>query len=175
MKQRIEKPGHADVLTRPHHERIGDPVFRRAVDLIDTGNLGELRVYLKRHPGLTREHVTFEDGNYFRNPTLLEFVAENPVRWSRLPLNICDLTRVILDAGVEVAALTETLMLVATGCVPRECGVQTALIDLLCDWGADPNPAAETATVLFEMHAVEALLRRGGPDDFAAGSRVGQD
>jgi hypothetical protein len=31
------------------------------------------------------QHVVFEGGNYFRDPTLLEFVAENPVRHGTLP------------------------------------------------------------------------------------------
>jgi ankyrin repeat protein len=62
---------------------------------------------------------------------------------------------------VDLSALNETLMLVATGSVPRECGVQTAMIDVLCDHGADPDSAAEAAAVLFEMQSVQALLARG--------------
>ena len=85
----------------------------------------------------------------------------SPVRRGKLPKNIVEIARVILDAGVEPSALNETLVLVATGCVPRECGVQIPVIDLLCDRGADPNQAAEVAAVLFEMDAVEALVQRG--------------
>jgi ankyrin repeat protein len=51
-------------------------------------------------------------------------------------------------------------MLVATGKVPRECGVQIPLIDLLCDRGADPDCAAQAAAVLFELDAVRSLLAR---------------
>lgn len=64
----------------------------------------------------------------------------------------------IVDAGVDPSALDETLMLVATGRVPRECGVQIPLIRLLCDRGADPNRAAKSAAVLFERLAVAALM-----------------
>jgi len=110
---------------------------------------------------LSTKRVVFEGGNYFRNPTVLEFVAENPVRCGTLPKNIVEITKVILDAGVEPSALNETLMLVATGSVPRESGVQIPLIDLLCEHGADPDRAAEAAAVLFELKSVHALLARG--------------
>lgn len=161
LKRRIEQPKPADAVTLPHHERIEDPIFRRAVELIDAGDVEGLREHLKKHPGLVHQHVEFEGGNYFRNPSLLEFIAENPVRRGTLPKNIIEIARVILDAGVERSALNETLMLVATGCMPRQCGVQVALIDLLCNRGADPSRAAEVAAVLFEMDAVEELVQRG--------------
>jgi len=161
LKRRIEKPKPADSLSVPHHERVEDPIFRRALDCIDAGDVEQLRKHLKKHPALVHQRVEFEGGNYFRNPSLLEFIAENPIRRGKLPKNIVDIARVILDAGVEPSALNETLMLVATGSVPRECGVQIPLIDLLCDRGADPNRAAEVAGVLFEIEAVEALVQRG--------------
>ena len=131
LKRHIEKPTLADRLTLPHHERIEDPAFRLAVDLIDSGDVSGLRSHLNQHPELVHQHILFEGGNYFRNPTLLEFVAENPVRHGTLPANIVEVARVILDAGPDSAARNETLMLVATGSVPRECRVQLPLIDLL--------------------------------------------
>ena len=161
LKRRVEKPTLADEVNRPHHERIEDPVFRRTVELIDAGDVTGLRVHLKRHDGLTRKHVAFEGANYFRNPTLLEFIAENPVRHGKLPVNILEIARAILDAGVDQSSLDETLTLVATGCVPRECGVQTDLINLLCDHGAHPEKAAEPAAAHGEMESVRALLNRG--------------
>ena len=42
--------------------------------------------------------MVFEGGNYFRNPTLLEFIAENPIRRGTLPENIAEVAKVILDA-----------------------------------------------------------------------------
>ena len=161
LKRRVEKPKRSDQVSLRHDERIEDPVFRRAVELIDGGDVEGLRAHLKKYPRLTHQHVEFEGGNYFRNPTLLEFVAENPVRRGKLPDNIVEVAKVILDAGVEHLALNEALMLVATASVPRECGVQVTLIDLLCDRGADPECAAQAAAVLFELEAVKALLERG--------------
>jgi len=173
LKRRIEMPKPTDAVSLPHHERIKDPIFRRGVDLIDAGDVEGLRQHLQKHPGLVHRHAEFEGGNYFRNPSLLEFIAENPVRRGKLPANIVDIARVILDAGFRPSALHETLMLVATGCVPRECGVQIPLIDLLCGRGADPNPAAEVAAVLFEMSAVEALVQRGAQMTLPLAAAVG--
>jgi hypothetical protein len=161
LKRRVEQPEPCDQLNLPHQERIEDATFRRAVEFLDAGDVEGLRAHLKRHPNLTRRHVAFEGGNYFRNPTLLEFVAEDPVRHGRLTKNIVEITKVILEAGVEQSSLNETLLLVATGRVPRECGVQMDLINLLCDRGADPDRAAESAAVLFELQAIDALLARG--------------
>ena len=161
LKRRVEQPKPGDQLNLPHHERIEDPGFRRAVEFLDAGDAEGLRAHLKRHRDLARRHVAFEGGNYFRNPTVLEFVAENPVRHGKLPKNIVEITKVILDAGVEESSLNETLMLVATGRISRECGVQMDLINWLCDRGADPDSAAETAAILFELQAVDALLARG--------------
>jgi len=161
LKSHIDKPASSNQLDLPHHERIEDPVFRRAVDLLDNGDVSGLRAHLKQHPKLTRQHVAFEGSNYFRNPSLLEFVAENPVRHGTLPPNIVEVAKVIIEASVEQAALNETLMLVSTGRVPRERRVQTPLIDQLCDRGADPNTALQPAVLHEELEAAQALIACG--------------
>jgi hypothetical protein len=161
LKRHIEKPTLADQLNLKHHERIEDATFRRAVDLLDTGDVAALRAHLKGHPQMVHQRVIFEGGNYFHNPTLLEFVAENPVRHGTLPHNIVEIAKVILDAGAEPSALNETLMLVATGSVPRECRQQLPLINLLCDHGADPDTAIEATALHGEFEALNALLDRG--------------
>jgi hypothetical protein len=174
LKKHIEQPTLSDQLNLPHHERIEDTTFRRAVDLLDSGDFAGLRAHLKQHPNLARQHVTFEGANYFRNPTLLEFVAENPVRHGTLPGNILEVTKVILGAGVEPPALNETLGLVSTGSVPRECRVQVSLIGLLCDYGADPNSATHAAALHGEMEAVNALIRRGAQIDLPVAAALGR-
>ena len=176
LKTHIAKPALADQLHRPHHERIEDATFRRAVELLDAGDVTALREHLHQHPYLVHQHVAFEGGNYFRNPTLLEFVAENPVRHGTLPDNIVQVTKVILDAGVEqsAVAVNETLMLVSTGSVPRECGQQLPLIDLLCDRGADPNSAIHPAALHGEFDAVNALIRRGARIDLPVAAALGR-
>lgn len=174
LKKHIAKPTLSDHLNLPHHDRIEDVTFRRAVDLLDTGDVTGLRAYLNQHPNLVHQHVVFEGGNYFRNPTLLEFAAENPVRHGTLPGNILGVTKVILEVGVERSALNETLMLVSTGSVPRECRVQLPLIDLLCDHGADPNSAIHAAALHGELEAVNALIGRGARIDLPVAAAMGR-
>ena len=174
LKAHIERPSMADRLDIPHHERIEDPVFRRAVALLDAGDADGLRAHLELHPKLARQRVVFEGGNYFRNPTLLEFIAENPVRHGVLPANIVALAQVIVEFGVEQATLNATLELVSTGRVTRECKVQLPLIDLLCNWGADPGMALHGAALHGEFEAVQALLARGARFDLPLAAALGQ-
>jgi len=161
LKAHIEKPSLSDQLHLPHHERIEDAAFRRAVSLIDTGDTAGLATHLKQHPKLLCQHINFEGGNYFRNPSLLEFIAENPVRRGTLPANIVEVAKEILDEGVERAALNQTLMLVATGSVARECKVQIPLIELLCNYGAEPDSALLPTVLHAELEAADALIKRG--------------
>ncbi|MGB2627725.1 MAG: ankyrin repeat domain-containing protein [Candidatus Acidiferrum sp.] len=174
LKAHIETPAPEDSFERPHHERIRDPAFRHAVNLIDAGDAAGLARYLKQHPHLTRQHVEFEGGNYFKTPTLLEFIAENPVRSGRMSGDVAQVAKVILDAGVDRDSLDQTLMLVSTGTVARECGMQIPLIQLLCDYGADPRRAIEAATVLNEPQAVDALIERGACITFPVAAALGR-
>jgi hypothetical protein len=122
---------------------------------------------LNRHPTLVHQHVVFEGGNYFRDPTLLEFISENPVRHGTLPANIVEVAKVILDAGPSQSAKNETLMLVSAGSVPRECRAQLPLIDILCDYGADPNSAIQSAALHGELDIenVRRLLAGASSED----------
>ncbi|HSY34360.1 MAG TPA: ankyrin repeat domain-containing protein [Acidobacteriaceae bacterium] len=174
MKRHVERPTLADRLDLPHHERIEDPTFRRAVDLLDAGDAEGLRRLLQDHPQLVKQHVLFEGKNYFRSPTLLEFVAENPVRHGRLPANVVEVARVILEAGPEKESRDEALMLVATGSVARECGMTRPLIALFCAYGADPDKAIRPAAVLDEHDAVLALIDEGAKVDVAVAAALGR-
>jgi ankyrin repeat protein len=82
---------------------------------------------------------------------------------------------VILEAGVDQAALDVTLALVATGSVPETCGKQIPLIDLLCDWGADPAGAVHAAALHGCLQAVQALIRRGAKVDLPIAALGGAD
>jgi hypothetical protein len=144
------------------------------VELLDAGDVEGLRDHLKRHPNLAHQRVVFEGGNYFRNPSLLEFIAENPVRRGKLPQNIVQVAQVILDAGVEASSLNETLMLVSTGTVPRESSKQLSLIDLLCRHGADPNSSIHFAAVHGELEAVLKLIEHGARIDLPVAAALGR-
>ena len=174
LKRHIERPTLYDRLDLPYQQRIENATFRRAVELLDRGDVAGLRAHLNRHPNLVHQHVVFEGGNYFRDPTLLEFVAENPVRHGTLPANIVEVTKVILEAGPSQSAQNETLMLVSTGSVPRECSAQLPLIDLLCDYGADPNRAIQAAALHGEFEAVSALIGCGARIDLPVATALGR-
>lgn len=158
------------------HERIRDAGFRRAVELLDAGDTGALRAHLLRHADLVRQRVPLEGDSYFRNPALLDFIAENPIRRGGLPANIVDVARVILDAGArdEGAGIDSALALVSSGRIPRESGVQISLIDLLCDYGGDPNGSMLPALLHGEFEAANALMRRGARMTLAAAAATGR-
>jgi hypothetical protein len=174
LKAHVESPELARRLALPHHERIEDAEFRRAVDLLDAGDAAGLREHLKRHPKLVLQHVEFESGNYFRSPTLLEFIAENPIRRGTLPKNIVEVARVILDAGPDLASRNGALGLVVTGRVVEECGVQIALIDLLCDYGAELDGAIHAAAPQRSLAAANALIARGAHIDLPVAAAMGR-
>ncbi len=157
-----------------HHERIEDPIFRHAIDLIDAGDAEALRAYLRRHAELVRQRVVFAGDNYFRNPSLIEFIAENPIRRGSLPKNIVQVAEVLVNAGAERFALQQTLGLVATGRIARECGLQIPLIDFLCGRGASPDGALQAAIGHGEFAAAEALIARGAPLTLPVAAALGR-
>jgi hypothetical protein len=82
-----------------------------------------------------------------------------------MPEDIVAVTEVILEAGVDDEALKVTLALVATSSVALASGKQDALIDLLCDWGADPGTAIHAAILHAGAAAANTLIRRGAKID----------
>lgn len=159
-----------------------DILFKQAIAAIDSGDTWKLAQLIEGHPGLVHHRTDWHDApceGYFREPYLLWFVAENPIRNRTLPANIADVTQTIIDAARrhKVANLKEqmdyTLALVVSGCVARECGVQRALIDVLVDAGADPN-CAEPALAHRELDAVERLIERGAAVTLAVAAATGR-
>ncbi|HEY7982488.1 MAG TPA: ankyrin repeat domain-containing protein [Candidatus Eremiobacteraceae bacterium] len=168
--------GNAAVLSLPAHERIGDPAFRRAIELIDAGDADRLRAHLALHPDLVRQRVALYGGNYFQTPTLLEFIAENPTRRGTLPPNIAEIARVILDAGgrADRSSIDSTLGLAASSSIARERGVQHALIDVLCEYGGDPNAGILPALMYGEFSAVDRLFARGAVITLLSAAALGR-
>lgn len=158
---------------------IADPLFREAVSAIDAGDVEALRRLLAAHPELVRDRVDCGEG-YFRQPYLLWFVAENPVRNGRLPRNIADVTRAILRAAENQPAetlreqLDYALGLVCSGRIARECGSQGELIDVLTEAGANPDGAMLPALAHREIAAAERLLERGATLTLAAAVCTGR-
>jgi hypothetical protein len=148
---------------------IPDPLIQEAVHAIDTGNIKELEHLLETHPHLVRDRLDYVGDNhwYFGRPYLLGFIAENPIRNGKLPTQIVAVTRLLLATAARESPenfreqIEYALGLVCSGRVPRECGVQIELIDLLVDAGADPGSALLSALAHKENAAAERLLQRG--------------
>jgi len=153
-------------------DRITDPVFQQAVRLIDAGDVTHLRGLLAGNSLLAMRRVFFQVNEYFGEPSLLEFVAENPIRNGTLPANIVHVAKVIIGAGADAPSITKTLGLVVSGRVPRECGVQVPLIELLVVAGAGPDSGMSPAIVHGEFDAVAALIRLGARVDLPAAAAL---
>ena len=155
-----------------------DRLFREAVTHIDAGQTDELQQLLTANPQLVRVRLEspgdwlrdLVDGaleGYFKQPYLLWFVAENPIRHEKLPANIVEITNTIIAAAQHerVESLQEqldyALGLVVTGRVPRESGMQLQLMDVLIDAGATPG-AGHGALSGRNLDAAAHLLKRGG-------------
>jgi hypothetical protein len=157
--------------------QIFDARFHEAVSAIDAGNVSTLEGFLAAYPKLVGERLEFPGhwlratvgdalNGYFRQPYLLWFVAENPIRNDKLPKNIAQVTRAIIQAAQREGVnslkeqLSYTLALVCTGRVSRECGVQIELMDVLLDAGATPGQGHD-ALAHGNLAAAKRLIERG--------------
>ncbi|MES1219004.1 MAG: hypothetical protein ABUT20_26085 [Bacteroidota bacterium] len=148
------------------NSEISDPLFREAVEAIDSGNKEVLVGLLQQHPYLVREPLDYPEKGYFMNPYLIWFVADNPIRHEKLPSNIAEITRLLIEyVKLEAPATFQhqieyTLGLVVTGRIPRECGVQMELMDLLIGAGAKVGSGLG-ALAHGNIAAAERLIEKG--------------
>jgi len=155
------------------NEEITDRIFRQAVEAIDNGDTNTLEGLLKGYPYLVFDYFPYPEGAYFKNPYLLWFVADNPIRQGKLADNIVDIAKLIIRFVKQEAEdsaqyqLDYALGLVATGRIPRECGVQIQLIDILIDEGAKPG-CGLGALAHGNAAAAARLIERGGQLTLAA-------
>ena len=146
---------------------IIDPLCRQAVEAIDAGNILSLQKIVTANPKLVSKRLESPTEGYFKHPYLLWFVADNPIRHEKLPANIVDATRILIDAVRSNAPdsfqqqIDYTLGLIATGRIPRESGVQNEWIDLLIDNGAQPGNGIG-ALAHGNLDAARHLIKRGG-------------
>lgn len=147
------------------YNKFTNPIFEKAVRAIDSGNLANLNELLTNHPQLANQQAWFAGGGYFEHPYLLYFVADNPVRNNRLPENITDIIKLLIDevnlhAEDPKAQFQYTLGLVASGKVAKESGKQEIMMDLLLDAGATADEVA-VALINSNINAARHLIRRG--------------
>ena len=146
---------------------IKDALFLEAVKAIDAGDIIKLENLVTENPRLIQNRLDYPEGAYFKDPYLLWFVADNPIRNGNLAGNIVDITGLLVYAVKHEAAeslqyqLDYTLGLVVTGRIPCECGVQIEMIDLLIDAGAKPGGGLG-ALAHGNIAAAERLIERGG-------------
>ncbi|GAB4025799.1 ankyrin repeat domain-containing protein [Spirosoma gilvum] len=144
-----------------------DPVFRETVEAIDAGDITNLHRLLESHPDLAGQRSDVPAEGYFSHPYLLWFIADNPIRNGTLPANSVDVARLLIQAIREHASesfqhqIDYTLGLVVTGRIPRTCGVQLDLMDVLINAGATPGQA-HGALAHGNLDAARHLIKRGG-------------
>jgi hypothetical protein len=145
--------------------------FRAAVAAIHAGDVVELARLLDAEPRLLHERAVrpesygaSEAWEYFRDPKLVWFVANNPMLVAALPANIVDVARVMLERGVESADLAYALELTMTGGTAREQGLQIPLMRLFHAAGAVATHHAIVSAAAHREHAaLRELLDLGYP------------
>ena len=148
---------------------ISDRSFRAAVDAIHAGDVVRLARLLDAEPRLLHERIAGPEAyrkatraQYFRDPKLFWFVANNPTQVERMAPNVVDVARLMIERGVERSDLDYTLALTMSCTVAREQGHQRPLIRALLDGGARvTDDTIETAAAHCELDALRALLESG--------------
>ena len=158
---------------------ITDPLFRDAVEAIDSGNTALLKHLLETNPLLVIKRLDNPATGYFKHPFLLWFVADNPVRHEKLPTNIVEVASIIIGALQKNPGndyqhqLDYTLGLVSTGRIAKECGVQIPLMELLIKEGATVRGSVLGAIGQHNFDAAKLLLDKGA--DYNLATAVGLD
>jgi ankyrin repeat protein len=155
-----------ELLDRPV---IRDLSFRAAVTALQSGDVAGLAGLLDDQPRLLRERILEPEcyreasrSQYFRDPKLFWFIANNPTLVQRIPDNIVEVAETMIVRGVDRADLDYALELVMTSFPAREQGLQIPLLECLMKAGATPTPRAIDVTLAhWELEPIQALLRAG--------------
>jgi ankyrin repeat protein len=148
---------------------IHDPSFKAAVSAIQRGDTAKLARLLEAEPRLLRERILGPEcyreatrPQYFRDPKLFWFIANNPTLAKRMPDNMIEVARLMMSHGVDRADLDYARELVMTSAPARKQGLQIPLIELLLQSGATPTERAIDMTLGHrELAPILALLKAG--------------
>ncbi|GAB3503677.1 ankyrin repeat domain-containing protein [Emticicia fontis] len=157
---------------------IKDSLFREAVEAIDKGKILTLQNLLEANPQLIYTRLDSPAEGYFKYPYLIWFVADNPIRNKKLPANIVDITRLLIETTKKNTFdnyqyyIDYTLGLVSTGSIPRDSGLQIEMIDLLIDAGASPGGGVG-ALAHGNIDAARHLIERG--EELTLATAIGLD
>ena len=144
-----------ELLDRPV---IRDMQFSAAVRAIHAGDEAALSAILDANPELLKLRAIEPDcypRDYFRDPKLLWFIANNPTLMKAVPDNIGAIARMMIARGVAQEDLNYTLELVmsAGGALGGKLAELTAL---LLDAGATATPQADSSS---SRKCISALVR----------------
>jgi len=151
--------------------------FEAAADAVVTGDMSTLESLIRQHPELLHAHSARE-----HRATLLHYIAANGVEdyRQRTPKNAVAVARFLLESGAEVDALANTydgdwyqttMNLLVSSAHPAIAGLQSALVDVLVDFGAKVNGRKDDETPLFTaldfgyIAPAETLVQRGARVD----------
>ena len=163
-----DKAAIIELLARPV---IRDRSFRAAVTALQQGDVAALARLLDDEPRLLSERILEPEcyreasrSQYFRDPKLFWFIANNPTLMKRMPDNIVEVAETMIDRGVDKADLDYALELVMTSLPAREQGLQIPLLERLMKAGATPTAKAIDVTLAhWELAPIQALLQAGHP------------
>jgi peptide-methionine (S)-S-oxide reductase len=161
-----DKAAIVELLDRPV---IRDRAFRAAVAAIRRGDVGGLARLLDAEPRLLRERIVEPEcyreagrPQYFHDPKLFWFIANNPTLMKRMPDNIVEVAEAMIARGVDKADLDYALELVMTSAPARRQGLQIPLVELLRRAGAAATARAIDVTLGHrELAPILALLQAG--------------
>jgi len=164
-------PDRAAIVALLDRETIVDPIFRAAVRAIHDGDATTLARLLETNTDLLQRRNMGPEAfrkakryDYFRDPKLFWYVANNPTLIERLPPTIVDVARVMLERGVERRDLDYALALLMSGGEVHERGTGRSLMHYLLDAGATASREAILVTAAhWQTEALRALLARGEP------------
>lgn len=145
---------------------ITDPLFKKGTDALAKGDMDALKKLLSTYPKIVHQQLDEPAEGYFKYPYLLWFVADNPIRFGKLPSNIAAMAKLIirLSKSEKVEGFKDILNyglgLVISGRIPAESGVQKELIEVFADAGANVNQLL-IALANSRIDAAELLLKKG--------------
>jgi peptide-methionine (S)-S-oxide reductase len=174
-----DKAAIMELLDRPV---IRDRSFRAAVTALQRGDVAALARLLDDEPRLLSERILEPEcyreasrWQYFGDPKLFWFIANNPTLMKRMPDNIVEVAETMIARGVDKADLDYALELVMTSSPAREQGLQIPLLERLMKAGATPTAKAIDVTLAhWELAPIRALLQGGHPMTAPIAAALGQ-
>ena len=150
-------------------ERIADASFRAAVAAIHGGDARKVAMLIAAEPRLLTDRILGPEAyrqatrhQYFRDPKLFWYVANNPKTTPAMAPNIVEVAQVMIARGVAQSDLDYTLELVMSSAVAREQGHQVPLARALIAAGAIAGaPAIRVAAAHGELDVLRALVADG--------------